>query len=62
MEVMKTRSADGVFGDRPQRNKALVLEAMTSLFQRRDASAAARLYAPNNPHIPQGHDALQARG
>ena len=59
-----TRSADGVFDDRPQRNKALVLEAMTSLFQRRDASAVDRLYAPNyiqhNPHIPQGRDALRA--
>jgi predicted SnoaL-like aldol condensation-catalyzing enzyme len=59
-----TRSADSVFDDRPQRNKALVLEAMTSLFQRRDASAVERLYAPNyiqhNPSIPQGRDALQA--
>jgi predicted SnoaL-like aldol condensation-catalyzing enzyme len=50
--------------DRPQRNKALVLEAMTSLFQRHDASAVERLYAPDyiqhNPGIPQGRDALQA--
>src|SRR5512138_1108700 len=43
-----TRSTDSDFDDRPQRNKALVLEAMTSLFQRRDASAVERLYAPNN--------------
>lgn len=59
-----TRPADSVFDDRPQRNKALVLDAMTSLFQRRDASAVERLYAPNyiqhNPNIPQGRDALQA--
>ena len=59
-----TRPADRVFDDRPQRNKALVLEAMTSLFQRHDASAVERLYAPNyiqhNPNIPQGRDALQA--
>ncbi len=45
-----------------ERNKALVLEAMTSLFQRRDASAVERLYAPDyiqhNPGIPQGRDAL----
>ena len=50
--------------DRPRRNKALVLEAMTSLFQRRDASAVGRLYArdyiQHNPDIPQGRDALQA--
>ncbi|MFA1675701.1 nuclear transport factor 2 family protein [Rhizobium mongolense] len=59
-----TRPADRVFDDRPQRNKALVLEAMTSLFQRHDASAVERLYAPDyiqhNPNIPQGRDALQA--
>lgn len=54
----------GVFDDRPQRNKALVLEAMISLFQRHDASAVERLYARNyiqhNPNIPQGRDALAA--
>lgn len=59
-----TRPADRIFDDRPQRNKALVLEAMTSLFQRHDASAVERLYAPDyiqhNPGIPQGRDALQA--
>lgn len=59
-----TRPADRVSDDRPERNKALVLEAMTSLFQRHDASAVERLYAPHyiqhNPHIPQGRDALQA--
>lgn len=59
-----TRPADRAFDDRPQRNKALVLEAMTSLFQRHDASAVERLYAPNyiqhNPNIPQGREALQA--
>jgi predicted SnoaL-like aldol condensation-catalyzing enzyme len=49
---------------RPRRNKALVLEAMTSLFQRHDASAVRRLYAPDyvqhNPNIAQGRDALEA--
>lgn len=59
-----TRPADVVFDDRPHRNKALVLDAMTSLFQRHDASAVERLYAPDyiqhNPDIPQGRDALQA--
>lgn len=62
--IAVTRPADRVFDDRPQRNKALVLEAMTSLFQRHDASAVERLYAPNyiqhNPNIPQGRDALQS--
>lgn len=57
------RPADRDFDERPQRNKALVLEAMTSLFQRHDASAVERLYAPDyiqhNPNIPQGRDALQ---
>lgn len=50
--------------DLPARNKAIVLEAMTSLFQRRDASAVERLYAADyiqhNPTIPQGRDALKA--
>jgi len=59
-----TRPADRMFDDRPQRNKALVLEAMTSLFQRHDASAVDRLYAPDyiqhNPNIPQGRNALKA--
>lgn len=45
-------------------HKALVLDAMSSLFQRHDASAVERLYAPNyiqhNPNIPQGRDALQS--
>lgn len=59
-----TRPADRTSDDRPQRNKALVLDAMTSLFQRHDASAVERLYAADyiqhNPNIPQGRDALQA--
>jgi predicted SnoaL-like aldol condensation-catalyzing enzyme len=59
-----TRPADRDSDDRPVRNKALVLEAMTSLFQRHDASAVDRLYAPDyiqhNPHIPQGRDALRS--
>lgn len=59
-----TQPADRESDDRPQRNKALVLEAMTSLFQRHDASAVERLYAPDyiqhNPGIPQGREALYA--
>ncbi|MDI4239359.1 nuclear transport factor 2 family protein [Bradyrhizobium sp. Arg237L] len=62
--IAVSRPADRTFDDRPGRNKALVLEAMTSLFQRHDASAVERLYAPDyvqhNPSIPQGRDALQA--
>ncbi len=61
--ITVTRPADRVLDDRPQRNKALVLEAMTSLFQRHDASAVERLYAPDyiqhNPGIPQGREALR---
>jgi predicted SnoaL-like aldol condensation-catalyzing enzyme len=45
-----------------ERNKALVLEAMTSLFQRKDPLAVERLYAPgyiqHNPGIAQGREAL----
>ncbi|WP_233198689.1 MULTISPECIES: nuclear transport factor 2 family protein [Luteimonas] len=59
-----TRAPDRADDDRPTRNKALVLEAMTALFQRRDASAVERFYAPDyrqhNPDIPQGRDALRA--
>jgi predicted SnoaL-like aldol condensation-catalyzing enzyme len=58
-----TRPADIPSDDRPRRNKALVLEAMRSLFQHHDASAVERLYAldyiQHNPEIPQGRDALQ---
>lgn len=56
-------SAVRVSDERPQHNKALVLDAMRSLFQRRDVSAVERLYAQDyiqhNPHIPQGRDALK---
>lgn len=59
-----TRRADRASDERPQRNKALVLDAMTSLFQRHDALAVERLYSPDyiqhNPNIPQARDALQA--
>lgn len=59
-----TRPADVVCDERPEHNKALVLKAMTSLFQRHDATAVERLYAADyiqhNPEIPQGRDALQA--
>lgn len=59
-----TRPADRIADDRPHRNKALVQDAMTSLFQRHDASAVERLYSDDylqhNPNIPQGRDALQA--
>ena len=57
-------AAARVSDERPQRNKALVLDAMTSLFQRRDVSAVERLYAQDyvqhNPDIPQGREALKA--
>jgi predicted SnoaL-like aldol condensation-catalyzing enzyme len=59
-----TRPADRASDDRPQRNKALVLEAMTSLFQRHDVSAVERLYAADyiqhNPNIPQGRESLRS--
>jgi len=58
------KPADQVADERPSRNKALVLDAMTSLFQRHDASAVERLYAEDyaqhNPTIPQGRAALKA--
>ncbi|MGL4238027.1 nuclear transport factor 2 family protein [Tabrizicola sp.] len=61
--IAVTRPADRTPDDRPQRNRALVLDAMTSLFQRHDASAVDRLYADDyiqhNPNIPQGRDALR---
>ncbi|WP_306393988.1 nuclear transport factor 2 family protein [Telluria beijingensis] len=58
-----TRPAERSADDRPRRNKALVLEAMTALFQRHDASVLDRLYAPgyvqHNPGIPQGREGLR---
>lgn len=62
--LVVTRPPARFADDRPQRNKALVLDAMTSLFQRRDAASVERLYAPayiqHNPGIPHGRDALKA--
>jgi predicted SnoaL-like aldol condensation-catalyzing enzyme len=59
-----TKPAGRGYDDQPHRNRALVIEAMTSLFQRHDATAVSRLYAPDyiqhNPNIPQGRDALEA--
>jgi predicted SnoaL-like aldol condensation-catalyzing enzyme len=46
----------------PEANRALVIDAMTALFQRKDVSAVERLYAADyiqhNPEITQGRDAL----
>lgn len=62
--ITVTRPADRAADDRPHRNKALVLDAMTSLFQHHDSSAVDRLYTPDyvqhNPNIPQGRAALRA--
>lgn len=62
--LVVTRPASRKLDDRPLSNRALVLDAMTSLFQRHDASAVDRLYAPgyiqHNPHIPSGREALKA--
>lgn len=62
-EIEITKVADRITDERPQRNKALVLEAMTALFQQHDPSAVDRLYAPgyvqHNPGIDQGRDALK---
>lgn len=61
--VSITRPADRAADDRPHRNRALVLDAMTSLFQRHDVTAVERLYTEDyiqhNPNIPQGRDALR---
>jgi predicted SnoaL-like aldol condensation-catalyzing enzyme len=58
-----TRAADRPADHRPRRNAALVLQAMTALFQHHDVSAVDRLYAPgyiqHNPDIPQGRDAMR---
>ena len=62
--IAVTKPADIVSDERPEHNKALVLDAMTSLFQRHDAASVERLYAADyiqhNPEIPQGREALQA--
>jgi predicted SnoaL-like aldol condensation-catalyzing enzyme len=62
--IVIKRAADVRADDRPASNSKLVIEAMTSLFQRRDVSAVERFYAPNyvqhNPSIAQGREALRA--
>jgi predicted SnoaL-like aldol condensation-catalyzing enzyme len=59
-----TRRSHRLSDERPEQNKALVVEAMTALFQRHDAAAVEQCYAPDyvqhNPTIPKGRDALQA--
>ena len=48
----------------PQRNKALVLEAFETLFNRKDFVAAEKFWSPNyiqhSAHIPPGRDGLFA--
>jgi hypothetical protein len=43
-----TRPTDRTADDRPHSNRALVLDAMTSLFQRHDVSAVGSLYADDD--------------
>ena len=46
----------------PERNKAIVLEAFETLFNKRDYVAAERFWSPNyiqhSAHIPAGRDGL----
>jgi predicted SnoaL-like aldol condensation-catalyzing enzyme len=46
----------------PERNKAIVLEAFQTLFNKRDYKAAERFWSPNyiqhSAHIPAGRDGL----
>ena len=46
----------------PERNKAIVLEAFDTLFNKRDYAAAERFWSPNyiqhSAHIPAGRDGL----
>ena len=61
-----TRHSDRVSDHRPERNKALVIEAMTSLFQRRDASTVekalrARLCPTQSQHSPRSGGIADAR-
>ena len=56
-------NAKAVSDHSPRRNRLLVLDAMTSLFQRHDVSAVDRLYTDNyiqhNPSMPQGKEVLK---
>jgi predicted SnoaL-like aldol condensation-catalyzing enzyme len=46
----------------PERNKAIVLEAFETLFNKRDYAAAERFWSPNyiqhSAHIPPGREGL----
>ena len=46
----------------PAQNKAIVLEAFDTLFNRKDATAAARFWSPDyiqhSAHVPAGRDGL----
>ena len=56
-------NASAISDHSPNRNHKIVIDAMTSLFQRHDVTAVDRLYADNyiqhNPFIPHGKDILK---
>src|ERR1700675_998039 len=57
-----TSTGETMSNSSPERNKAIVLEAFDTLFNKRDYKAAERFWSPNyiqhSAHIPAGRDGL----
>src|SRR6201981_1991944 len=57
-----TSTGEAMSNSSPERNKAIVLEAFETLFNKRDYGAAGRFWAPNyiqhSAHIPPGREGL----
>src|SRR6202035_2163034 len=57
-----TSTGETMSNSSPERNKAIVLEAFDTLFNKRDYAAAERFWSPNyiqhSAHIPAGRDGL----
>ena len=57
-----TNTGEAVSNSSPERNKAIVLEAFDTLFNKRDYAAAERFWSPNyiqhSAHIAPGREGL----
>jgi predicted SnoaL-like aldol condensation-catalyzing enzyme len=62
MECHLRNEGEPVNNTTPERNKAIVLEALEALFNKRDYKAAERFWSANyiqhSAHIPAGRDGL----
>src|SRR5260370_22227484 len=64
VDQSQTSTGEAMSNSSPERNKASVLEAFETLFNKRDYAAAERFWSPNyiqhSAHIPPGREGLFA--